>query len=566
MRKSAKIAIALLLGFGCLLFLAVGALATGIYYALDFQKGRQLYSEGYWAEDRGDYYVAIAKLSEALRHNLTKDDRATVYSRRGWTFRETRRFDEAIRDFSEAIRLYPRWSHAYFWRGWSYQSKGEPDKAIQDFTEAIRNDENSGWAYYDRGLLYLRRQQWDLAIKDFDEAVRCLPGEDSPLQARGQSYFGKKDLDRALASFDGAVSINGNDWSNYLYRSNVYFAKGDSEKHLRDHREAQRLKAEAEKHRSGRAPFVPSNYSQVYRELTEARKKGDQDRSIERANRLIAMEINWRYASPVLMDRGNAFRAKGDLDRAMVDYDQAIAFDPNNAGAYVDRGLLLSEKGEHSEARKDFGEALRLNPNQWEAYYDRGADFRDERQLEEAIADFSRAIELNSTFPRSYVTRAGVYAMKGEVDCALSDYEKALKLNPNLADVYLAQARIHSQRRDYGEAAHDLEKAEAATEKISARTLNSIAWMQATSLESSLRNGEKAVEAAKKACELTTWKNWAYIDTLAAAYAEAGDFERAVQCQEKAIALAPPSYSRIQHFRERLTLYRGGIRYREPID
>jgi serine/threonine protein kinase/Tfp pilus assembly protein PilF len=92
---------------------------------------------------------------------------------------------------------------------------------------------------------------------------------------------------------------------------------------------------------------------------------------------------------------------------------------------------------------------------------------------------------------------------------------------------------------------------------------NDLAWRQATSPNAELRNGIGAVMNATKACELTNWKNASYVDTLAAAYAETGDFNSAVKWQKEAINLLtkkePAEYQ--AGFEERLKLYQSGKPY-----
>ena len=68
---------------------------------------------------------------------------------------------------------------------------------------------------------------------------------------------------------------------------------------------------------------------------------------------------------------------------------------------------------------------------------------------------------------------------------------------------------------------------------------NNLAWLFATCPEPSCRNGLKAIEFAKRACDRSDWHCWSFISTLAAAYAEVGDFEKAVSFQKVAIAMAP---------------------------
>jgi tetratricopeptide (TPR) repeat protein len=135
----------------------------------------------------------------------------------------------------------------------------------------------------------------------------------------------------------------------------------------------------------------------------------------------------------------------------------------------------------------------------------------------------------------------------------------------NLVSLYLKQGRyeqvesmnlriLEIRRRVLGEEHQD-----------TAGSLNNLAWFWATCPDEQYLNGSKAIEYATKACELTNWENTSYVDTLAAAYAEAGDFDEAVKWQKKAIELITeedPAEWRIE-FPERVKLYQSGKPYRE---
>jgi tetratricopeptide (TPR) repeat protein len=94
---------------------------------------------------------------------------------------------------------------------------------------------------------------------------------------------------------------------------------------------------------------------------------------------------------------------------------------------------------------------------------------------------------------------------------------------------------------------------------------NQLAWIEATVPDASVRNGTEAVTAAIKACELTEWRNWRGIDTLAAAYAEAGDFKRAIEFQEQALRTGNPTEVDRKAMRERLSLYQQSKPFRLKI-
>ncbi len=135
-----------------------------------------------------------------------------------------------------------------------------------------------------------------------------------------------------------------------------------------------------------------------------------------------------------------------------------------------------------------------------------------------------------------------------------------------LAGAYFQRYLSNKRRTQYDKAIADL----MSVIKIDPNHViayNSIAWLQATCPEAQSRDGTKAVENATKACELTNWKNLIYLDTLAAAYAEKGDFESAVNWQKKAIDFPPKNkLSELQaSFETRLKLYRSNKPYHEGI-
>jgi len=94
--------------------------------------------------------------------------------------------------------------------------------------------------------------------------------------------------------------------------------------------------------------------------------------------------------------------------------------------------------------------------------------------------------------------------------------------------------------------------------------VNNKAWTLCTANVEKVRDGKKAVELATKACELTQWQNAGYIDTLAAAYAEAGDFEKAVKYQTQVMEDAELVKREGTELKDRLELYKAKKKYRLP--
>jgi tetratricopeptide (TPR) repeat protein len=78
--------------------------------------------------------------------------------------------DKAIAQYTEAIRLDPKLTGAYYNRGFAYDKLGEHDKAIADFSEAIRLNPRDAGAYYNRGIAYQKKGDYGRAQGDFDQA------------------------------------------------------------------------------------------------------------------------------------------------------------------------------------------------------------------------------------------------------------------------------------------------------------------------------------------------------------------------------------------------------------
>jgi tetratricopeptide (TPR) repeat protein len=153
-----------------------------------------------------------------------------------------------------------------------------------------------------------------------------------------------------------------------------------------------------------------------------------------------------------------------------------------------------------------------------------------------------------------------VFMLGGEIDSALKDIEVAIKLDPKLDAAWSCRGNIHYLRKNYAQATPNFRKAiELNPENDEA--INSLAWMLATCPDSEHRNGKQAIALASKACELCKNRNENYVDTLAAAYAETGEFEKAIQWQTKAVDLASPQEK--EEFRQRLELYKEKKPYRE---
>lgn len=170
------------------------------------------------------------------------------------------------------------------------------------------------------------------------------------------------------------------------------------------------------------------------------------------------------------------------------------------------------------------------------------------------------------------VTLGALQSLLGQHEAAINTFAKARTLEPNtpVIAVVLGEAQYNAGR--YAEAVktltQGLEKSRhvfGEEHEATLHVLNDLAWMQATCPAAEVRNGSEAVKNATRACELTQWQKPMHLDTLAAAYAEVGDFDSAVKWQKEAIRLltAEDPASWPAQFAERLRLYESGQPCRE---
>jgi Flp pilus assembly protein TadD len=197
-------------------------------------------------------------------------------------------------------------------------------------------------------------------------------------------------------------------------------------------------------------------------------------------------------------------------------------------------------------------------PQTADDYYNRGIDRYKNGDLDGAIEDFTNASKLNSRDPKIFNNRGIALKTKGEIDKAIADYDKAIKLNSHYAKAYDNRGNARKINGDYNGAIEDYNKAiELDSQDPSA--FNNLAWLLATSSRYEYRNGKKAVEYARKACELTEWQNPECFDTYAAACAEAGDFDGAIKWQNKALKFSDYADRNVNNSNEkaneRLKLY-----------
>ena len=214
------------------------------------------------------------------------------------------------------------------------------------------------------------------------------------------------------------------------------------------------------------------------------------------------------------------------MEEAIAQFQTALQIRPDYADAAYNLGNALLQKGDVNDAIALYQRALESEPDFAEAHNNLGIALFQRGQVDEAIAQFRQALQIEPGYAEASYNLAEALLKKGNVDEAISRYQRALQTKP-----------------DYPAA------------------LNNLAWVLATCPQASLRDGNKAVELAQRANQLTGDGNPVVLHTLAAAYAEAGRFPVAVETAQRALPLAETQSNTAlaDAIRSQLKLYQAGV-------
>ena len=153
--------------------------------------------------------------------------------------------------------------------------------------------------------------------------------------------------------------------------------------------------------------------------------------------------------------RGEAYTSIDDYQRAIADFNEAIRLAPNIAGVHFRRGLAHQRQGELVQAIADYGVSLELEPDSAETYYNRGVAYAGRGDYVQAIADFDQSLRLKPDDYETYYARADTHNSIGDYDSAISDFSRVIELNPEYAIVYTMRGDAYARKWDYIRAVAD---------------------------------------------------------------------------------------------------------------
>lgn len=260
-----------------------------------------------------------------------------------------------------------------------------------------------------------------------------------------------------------------------------------------------------------------------------------------------------------------AVSLKKDGAEAMPHYRRALELKPDYVEAAFNLARLQLQQNDGAAALQSYERALQYAPNDAEIHNNYGNALRELGRPADAKAEYETALRLNPRFVDARVNLAILLLQQGRAAEARTELETAQATAPGNADVKATLGNVLMKLGDFAGAAASFA---AALERDPShlQALNSLGWLRATAPEASLRDGGKAIELAERALRLPQSSQALALHTLAAAYAETGDFAQASATANRALAAAEKERKPaiIEAVRDELTLYETGLPYHQP--
>jgi tetratricopeptide (TPR) repeat protein len=256
-------------------------------------------------------------------------------------------------------------------------------------------------------------------------------------------------------------------------------------------------------------------------------QKGQIDNAIAQYQQTLQMAPE---AADADYNLGNAFLQKGEVEAALTHYQRAVSVIPKDPDIHVGLGNALWQKGKAEEAIYHYRKALELRPYYFAAHYDLSTVLLEKGEIDDAIRHGQVALTIRPDVPAVHTNLAVALLAKGEIADGIRQFEKTLEIAPR-----------------------------------SVPALNNLAWIFATYPDATFRNGAKALELAQQADEFSGHGNPVILRTLAAAYANAGQFSRAIEVGQLALSFIDRQSPLANALQREIAGYQASQPYRESV-
>jgi tetratricopeptide (TPR) repeat protein len=292
--------------------------------------------------------------------------------------------------------------------------------------------------------------------------------------------------------------------------------------------------------------------------------QGQHDKAI--AHYRAVLQSHPRANADIWNNLGASLAATGKLEEAINAFQNALKLNPSLGDAHQNLALALARSGRQQESLIHLGDAARLEPENARVHNIYAVMLGAAGRTDEAMQEFQTALRLAPDSAATHANLANLLAKQHARDEAMAHYSEALRLNPAFVEAhYNIASLLREEGRTEDAIAHYMAALQIKADYVPAMV--SLAWIYATtSGKAAGQHAGEAVRLAEQACRISGCKDSGLLDTLAAAYANAGRFQEAVKTGEEAFSIAKAEGENdfADSIRARIALYKKESPFRAP--
>jgi tetratricopeptide (TPR) repeat protein len=510
-------------------------------------------------------------IHEALKPLMAKRS-AAAYGRLGHLYRmaagEAKDLLRAAECYEAAKALEPQVFEWPYHLGRIFSDRGSTERADVEFGEAEKLKPDYAMIAWWRGQIELNAKHADKARIHFERYVALKPEDPWGYDGIGTAQLRAQNFEAALAAGQKAAQLRPNDRWAHVLMSQAYARLGDTERADQERKAAEALPQESpESETLGRDPVELAVWTQWPVGIVTVRIDSllAAGRTSEAAVLCEAVLKDHPQDESILTKLGWLYLRLGRAEEAVATAQRLLKNKAENVPAMELLAEGYAAAGRREEALGQFRRLTELEPSNSRWQVRLGEYLAAGGQGAEAMQHMLKAVQLAPDQGYPHYLLGILKDRDGDAAGAKEQYAQAIQVAPKMTETYVALSLLARREKDAAGAEHYLrEGLKNAPE--AALLANALAWTLATHPDAARRKGAEAVRWAEQACKATQNARAEYLDTLAAAYAEAGRFAEAVQAERAALQRATGvggAESMLEGFQARLALYEAGKPYHE---